>query len=48
MQKNETIYRDLQKHLDKMPIGFPSTEDGSDLKVLKAFFTPKKQNLQHI
>jgi len=45
MQENETIYRELQKHLDKMPIGFPSSEDGSDLKVLKAFFTPEEAKM---
>jgi electron transport complex protein RnfB len=45
MEKNDTVYRDLQKHLDSMPIGFPSTEDGSDIKVLKAFFTPGEAEL---
>jgi Pyruvate/2-oxoacid:ferredoxin oxidoreductase delta subunit len=45
MQDNEGIYRDLQQHLDKMPIGFPATEDGSDIKVLKAFFTPQQAEL---
>lgn len=45
MQEHETIYRELQKHLDKMPIGFPSSEDNSDLKVLKAFFTPEEAKM---
>lgn len=45
MNKEDKIYRDLQKHLDSMPIGFPATEDGSDIKVLKAFFTPEEAKL---
>jgi len=36
----DQIYRNLQIHLNKMPIGFPSSESGTDIKVLKAFFTP--------
>lgn len=45
MLDNESVYRDLQKHLDKMPVGFPSTEDGSDIRVLKTFFTPEQAEL---
>ena len=45
MPDNETIYRELQRHLDKMPVGFPSADDGSDIKVLKAFFTPEQAEL---
>ncbi|MFX0147923.1 MAG: ATP-binding protein [Candidatus Hodarchaeota archaeon] len=42
MEKDDIIYRDLQKHLDSMPIGFPPSEDGSDIRVLKAYFTPEE------
>jgi electron transport complex protein RnfB len=28
-----------------MPIGFPATEDGSDIKVLRAFFSPEEAKL---
>jgi len=34
------VYRDLQKHLDTLPIGFPPTESGVELRILKHFFTP--------
>ncbi|MBU1242133.1 4Fe-4S binding protein [Myxococcota bacterium] len=33
------LYRRLQQHLDKQPIGFPSTESGVELDLLKYFFT---------
>jgi len=45
MEKVELIYRNLQKHLDSMPIGFPYSESGADIKVLKAFFTPEEAEL---
>jgi H+/Na+-translocating ferredoxin:NAD+ oxidoreductase subunit B len=34
-----TIYRQLQLHLDKFPIGFPSTKSGVELEILEYFFT---------
>ena len=30
--ENTDIYRKLQKHLDQMPIGFPSVKSGSDIR----------------
>ena len=44
---NETldIYRKLQQHLDKMPIGFPATKSGSDLRLLKHLFTPEEAEI---
>ncbi|MHA1669469.1 MAG: 4Fe-4S binding protein [Promethearchaeota archaeon] len=39
------VYRKLQDHLDKMPIGFPSTKSGSDIRVLKKLFTPKEAEI---
>ncbi|MEE9379559.1 MAG: hypothetical protein V3V33_16155 [Candidatus Lokiarchaeia archaeon] len=32
------IYRKLQEHLDRLPIGFPSTKSGVELKLLKYLF----------
>jgi len=37
--KNIDVYRELQKHLDKMPVGFPATESGIEIKLLKHLFT---------
>jgi formate hydrogenlyase subunit 6/NADH:ubiquinone oxidoreductase subunit I len=35
------IYRKLQEHLDSMPVGFPATESGVEIKILKHLFTPE-------
>jgi len=40
LTQDDQIYRNLQIHLDSMPIGFPATESGADIRVLKAYFTP--------
>jgi len=38
-------YRELQQHLDTFAIGFPATESGSDIRVLKHLFTPEEAKL---
>ena len=43
--QNVDIYRELQQHLDKLPIGFPATESGVELRLLKHLFTPKQAEL---
>ncbi|OPX96088.1 MAG: Ferredoxin-1 [Syntrophorhabdus sp. PtaB.Bin006] len=40
MDKKEQVYRDLQKHLDKQAVGYPSTKTGAEIRLLKRFFTP--------
>ncbi|MHA1671969.1 MAG: 4Fe-4S binding protein [Promethearchaeota archaeon] len=37
----EDIYNNLAKHLDKMPIGYPATESGIEIQILKHLFTPE-------
>jgi len=39
------IYRELQKHLDKMPIGYPATESGVEIRILKHLFSPEQAEL---
>ena len=39
------VYKKLQQHLDKMPIGFPATASGVELKLLKLLFTPKQAEI---
>lgn len=39
------IYRKLQSQLDRLPIGFPKTDSGVDIKILKRFFTPKQAEI---
>jgi hypothetical protein len=48
MLDNEMIYQELQQNLDKVPVGFPSAEDGSDIKVLKAFFCSRAGRTRNI
>jgi len=38
----ESLYRALQQHLDRMPIGFPATESGVEIRILKRLFTPEE------
>ena len=42
---SEDIYRRLQQHLDQMPVGFPATESGVELRVLKHLFTPEEAEI---
>ncbi|XEO77370.1 Ion-translocating oxidoreductase complex subunit B [Candidatus Lokiarchaeum ossiferum] len=45
MAENNNIYRKLQQRLDKLPIGYPSTESGSDIDLLKMLFTPEEAEI---
>jgi Fe-S-cluster-containing hydrogenase component 2 len=39
MAAETDAYRNLQKHLDKMPVGYPATKSGVEIDLLKAIFT---------
>jgi electron transport complex protein RnfB len=39
------VYRKLQVHLDKMPIGFPPAKSGSDIRVLRYLFTEQQAEI---
>ena len=41
----EDVYHKLAQHLDKLPSGFPATEEGLELKILKRLFTPEEAEL---
>jgi NAD-dependent dihydropyrimidine dehydrogenase PreA subunit len=45
MSKNTDVYRNLQKHLDTLPIGFPATESGVEIRLLKSLFTPEEAEI---
>jgi len=45
MSNNGLIYRQLQLHLDKQPVGYPKTLSGVELKVLKHIFSPEEAEL---
>ena len=40
-EKTREIYKELACHLDKMPIGYPTTDSGVELRILKRLFTPE-------
>ena len=44
-QENIDYYREFQKHLDKMPVGYPTTESGIEIKILKHIFTPEQAKI---
>ncbi len=42
MSSPDDVYRRLQENLDRMPIPFPPTRSGVDLRLLKQLFTPEE------
>jgi len=40
-----TIYQKLARHLDNLPGGFPPTESGVEIRILKRLFTPDEAEL---
>lgn len=42
MENEMTVYRNLQEHLDKMPVGYPATKSGVEINLLKKIFTPEQ------
>jgi len=45
MNTEDDIYRRLQEHLDRMPVGYPATESGVEIRVLKHLFTPEEARI---
>jgi formate hydrogenlyase subunit 6/NADH:ubiquinone oxidoreductase subunit I len=45
MAAETDAYRKLQKHLDKMPVGYPATKSGVEIDLLKAIFTPQEASI---
>lgn len=42
---DEDIYRQLAQHLDNLPGGFPTTDSGVELRILRRLFTPEAARL---
>ena len=42
----DDIYIKLREHLDSMPAGYPETDSGAELKMLKKFYTPVQAQSQ--
>ncbi len=45
MESDMDVYRKLQKHLDNMPVAFPESDSGLDIKLLKQRFTPDEARI---
>jgi len=45
MDSDLDIYRKLQRHIDNMPVSFPESESGLDIKLLKHLFTPEEAKI---
>ena len=45
MSTESDIYKRLAEHIDHMPIAFPATESGVELRILKHFFTPEEAEI---
>lgn len=42
---DHSVYRRLQRHLDRMPVGFPPTESGVELRILQQLYTPQEARI---
>jgi Na+-translocating ferredoxin:NAD+ oxidoreductase RNF subunit RnfB len=45
METKDKIYRDLQIYLDRMPVSYPATESGVEIRILKHLFTPEEAEI---
>ena len=45
METQKDVYRELQEHLDNMPVGYPATESGVEIRILKHLFTPEEAEI---
>ena len=45
MESRIDVYRELQKHLDNMPVAFPESDSGLDIKLLKHLFTSEEAKI---
>ena len=45
MQSNADVYRQLQRHIDNMPVAFTESESGLDISVLKHLFTHEEAKI---
>jgi len=43
--EGDELYRALRRHLDRMPVAYPATESGVEIRILKQLFTPEEARL---
>lgn len=44
-KSEDEVYRTLQKYLDSLPIDYPETESGVEIRILKHLFTPQEAEI---
>ena len=42
MKEERDVYRKLQEHIDRMPVGFPATKSGVEIRFLRRLFTEEE------
>ena len=42
MEQDDKVYKDLQRHLDSQAVGFPATESGAEIRILKHIFSSRQ------
>ena len=42
---NQDVYQQLAHHLDNLPAGYPATESGVELRILRRLFSPEEAAL---
>jgi Na+-translocating ferredoxin:NAD+ oxidoreductase subunit B len=45
MENADVVYKELQKHLDKQAVGFPATQSGIKIRILKELFNSEQASL---
>ena len=45
LMADDAVYRALQQHLDSMPVGFPATSSGVEMRILKRLFSPEEARI---
>ena len=45
MDDENPVYRALQEHLNRLPEGYPPTESGTDIRLLKYVFTEEEAEI---
>ena len=45
LEETLDVYRELQQHLDQYPVGFPATESGVEIRILKHLFSPEEAKI---
>jgi electron transport complex protein RnfB len=45
VENEDQIYRSLQRYLDSLPVNYPETKSGVEIRILKQLFTPQEAEI---